>query len=52
MVKIGQNYHICLRSGPRWPEVPPPPYGQSDRNLIFFTPSLCDVVNVSVMMMI
>ena len=48
-MKKDQNFRICLRSGPRW--LTPPPYSLPDRNL-FFTPSLCDVVNASVMMMI
>ena len=30
MEKIGQNFHICLRSGPRGLTPPPTPYGQPD----------------------
>ena len=29
--KKGQNFHICLRSGPRG--LPPPPYGQPDHQI-------------------
>ena len=43
MEKIGQNFHICLRSGLRWlAHLPlPPPYGQPDCKIsAFFTPCL------------
>ena len=35
--KMGQNFHICIRSGPRWLIPPtPPPYGQPDRKMSGF----------------
>ena len=38
--KKDQNFHICLRSGPRW-LTPPPPFTVSlTENIRFFTPSL------------
>ena len=38
-----QNFHICLRSGPRWLTPPSPPYGQPDRKIsVFFDNSLKD----------
>ena len=43
MEEIGQNFHICLRSGPRWLTPPSPPYGQPDRKIsVFFDNSLKD----------
>ena len=33
--KKDQNFHICLRSGPRW-LTPPSPYGQPDRKISTF----------------
>ena len=37
MLKVGQNFHICLRSGPRGadPPPPPPPYGQPHCKIMF-----------------
>ena len=36
-VWLGQNFHICLRSGPTGlTPPPPPPYGQPDRKLFVF----------------
>ena len=40
MEKIGQYFHISLRSRLLW-LTPPPPYGQPDRKIsVFWTPSL------------
>ena len=44
MEKIYQNFHICLRSRPRWLPPPPPPppstVSLTIKYLLFFTPSL------------
>ena len=38
---MGQNFHICLRSGPRGLTPSSPPYGQPGRKIsVFFTTSL------------
>ena len=46
MEKIGQNFHISFRSGPRW-LVPPDPDREIYKiNIDFFTLSLCVFANV------
>ena len=50
MEKIGQTFHICLRSGPRWLTPPPyPTYCQPDRKIsVFFSPPFANAVNLKV----
>ena len=40
MEKMGQNFNICLQSGPRWLTPSSPPYSQPDRKIsVFLTTS-------------